>query len=220
MSINVFCIVAKTGAGKSEYLKRIISDKNFINKFNLKMLTYGTTRKKREGEVNGIDYYFHTKDEFHNIPREDLIEVRSYFMINDGEVEYFTKKEYFETESNILCITSPYQFENYRNWISKQNILYKNKYNLNLIIIDTSLENRLLRSVKRLKNKNDKDILEICRRLIEEAVEYDNVASKVPELIDPMTSTNTCFINNDNEGDQYIEENISIIKEFIRRRIK
>lgn len=220
MSINVFCIVAKTGAGKSEYLKRIISDKNFINKFNLKMLTYGTTRKKREGEVNGIDYYFHTKDEFNNIPREELIEVRSYFMINDGEVEYFTKKEYFETESNILCITSPYQFENYRNWISKQNILYKNKYNLNLIIIDTSLENRLLRSVKRLKNKNDKDILEICRRLIEETVEYDNVASKVPELIDPMTSTNTCFINNDNEGDQYIEENISIIKEFIRRRIK
>ena len=58
---GVFIISGPSGSGKDTVLKRII-ETNDVNK----IIGY-TTRPIREGEVNGIDYYFVSKEEFENI---------------------------------------------------------------------------------------------------------------------------------------------------------
>ena len=45
---NIFCILAKTGAGKSFYYNKLIEDKQFMEKNNIRTLVYGTTRKPRK----------------------------------------------------------------------------------------------------------------------------------------------------------------------------
>ena len=54
--IRLFCIVGKTGTGKSTYLNKILEDKEFLEAHNLSNLVYGTTRKKRNGEIDGVDF--------------------------------------------------------------------------------------------------------------------------------------------------------------------
>jgi guanylate kinase len=213
-TINIFCLVAKTKCGKNMYLERILSDKKFISKNNLVKLRYGTTKKVTKEDKD--NYYYFSKEEFKDISNnEDLIECRSYYTITEGIVYYFTKSEYFGGTRNIICITTPYQYENYKIWCAKENIKHPGKYNLNMIYIESSINNR----VKRIADSTSDEIemCEVFRRFIEDKHEFDNAFERLPELIDPMLSSNVCCIRNDSKDD--IDRNISSIKNFITNRI-
>lgn len=213
---NVFCILSKTGGGKSEYMNRIVSDHFFMKKNDLSLLVYGTTRNRRKYEKDGVDYYYHTQEEYDNIPDSELVESRSYYTLNDGTIYYFTKAEYFNKKSkNVICITSPFQYENYRNWFAKENIKGNHKYRIFMIILETDLRIRIDRISKRANS--DKDLYEMCRRIVEEKNEFEDVQKRIPELIDPMMSTNVCYINNNDYSEESILENIDKIKTFIEK---
>lgn len=217
---NIFCILAKTGAGKSFYYNKLIEDKQFMEKNNISALVYGTTRKPRDGEIDGVDYYFYSREEYKKIPYEDLVEQRTYYTINDGKISYFTKKEFFDDKDNIICIVSPYQYDSYKNWCLKQNIIQTDvKYCLYLIYIDTNIKIRLKRLVDRGSTEND--IYEACRRCLEEKSEFENVSKHVPEINDPKSLDNhTIYINNDSDKNEDIAKNLSDIKSFIAVYIK
>lgn len=217
--INIFCFLGKTGSGKSEYINSIIDNSKFMKDNNLSLLVYGTTRKKRTKEVEDVDYHFISKEEFDNIPETDLVECRTYYKFDEGEVKYFTKNEYFDINNNIICITSPYQYESYRNWIAKENIKHPGKYNLFLIIIDTDVATRVERCIKR-SSRDDTVVYETCRRILEERNEFENVAKRVPELKDIMIYNTNCYINNNNEGTRFIKRNLEKIKVFISKNCK
>jgi guanylate kinase len=213
-SINIFCFVSQTGGGKSMYLKALFEDKKFLRDNDVKMIIYGTTRKMRPGELEGIDYYFHSEKEYKEIPEDKIIESRSYYTLNDGTVYYFTKDEYLDCKcKNLVCICSPYQYESYRTWCSKENIKTPNKYGIFLINLDTNIKTRVQRLLDRADNESM--IYEFCRRVVEERSEFDNVSKRVPELLEPMMNNNVCFINNDSSSEEDIRHNISTIKEFI-----
>ena len=61
MNSKYFIISAPSGSGKSS-LANFLLDKEKSLAFSIS----STTRKKRESEVHGKDYYFITKDEFKN----------------------------------------------------------------------------------------------------------------------------------------------------------
>jgi guanylate kinase len=52
-----------SGAGKSTMTNILLS--NYNN--NFKFCVSSTTRKPREGEENGVHYFFHTKEEFEEV---------------------------------------------------------------------------------------------------------------------------------------------------------
>lgn len=67
---KILVVSAPSGAGKSTLIKRIIGDFNSIV-FSVS----ATTRKPREGECNGREYFFLTKEEFEKrIERGDFLE--------------------------------------------------------------------------------------------------------------------------------------------------
>lgn len=211
---NIFCIIGRSGAGKSFYTNEIVNDKKFLKKAKLEPLVYGTTRAKRSNEKDGVDYNFITEEAFEKIPKDKLIEFRTYSTIN-GKKYYFTKTDYIEKKhNNLVCTSSLYQYESYRNWVNLQNIKKPNSYKLFLIILDASVKNRLLRVIDR-RCKTDSDIYEACRRIVEERAEFDQVSRRVPELMEPMGYNTVLYINTDDISDESNKANLNKIKEFI-----
>jgi len=56
---KIIVITAPSGAGKSSIVRKLL-----VQRHNLAFSVSCTTREKREGEVNGKDYYFISVDEF------------------------------------------------------------------------------------------------------------------------------------------------------------
>lgn len=64
-----------SGVGKGTVRKEIFDDPTTSYKYSISM----TTRQIREGEVNGVDYFFKTKEEFEALIQEDqFIEYAEY----------------------------------------------------------------------------------------------------------------------------------------------
>ena len=219
---NIFCIVGRVGSGKSYFFNSIIKDQKFMKKTNLSILTYGTTRDKKEYEEDGEEYIFISEEDFEKIPKEDLVESRTYGTLTNEINKYFTKKEYIQLpDTNLICISSLYQYESYRNWINIQNLSSNQKYHykLFLIIIEASAKDRINRALKN-KCKGTNDIYEICRRFVEEKAEYEIVSKRVPELYDPMAYPEVLYINNDDSMIENTNFNLERIKTFILNKIQ
>lgn len=68
---KVIIISGPSGVGKKTIIDRFINDK----RFNLKYSVSATTRKPRDGEINGKDYYFLSEEEFNkNIENNNFLE--------------------------------------------------------------------------------------------------------------------------------------------------
>ena len=214
MSKNIFCVVGESGAGKSYYINSIVLDTRFMKKAKLEPLVYGTTRLPRDGEVDGVDYNFMSLEDYNKISKSDLVEFRTYNTIN-GEKYYFTRSDYIKNKkNNLICAASLYQYESYRNWINLENIKNPGSYELYLIILNANVKNRLLRVIEKRCNTDD-DIYETCRRIVEEKAEFDQVKSRVPELMDPMSHSSVLFVNTNNITNESNKFNLEKIKQFI-----
>lgn len=83
----LFILSGPSGVGKGTVRKRL-----FEYETNLKYSISKTTRKKRPGEIDGVDYYFKTEEEFKKLIEEDkLLEYAKY-------VDHFygTPRDYVE----------------------------------------------------------------------------------------------------------------------------
>lgn len=66
---NLFVVSGPSGAGKSTICRRV------RKMLNINLATSATTRKPRKGEVNGVDYYFLSVEEFEKkLEKGDFLE--------------------------------------------------------------------------------------------------------------------------------------------------
>ncbi|CAM4027846.1 guanylate kinase [Bacillus manliponensis] len=77
-----------SGVGKGTVRKELFSQENTNLQYSISM----TTRKPREGEVDGVDYFFRTKEEFEEMIRNDQLLEWAEFVGN----YYGTPIEYVE----------------------------------------------------------------------------------------------------------------------------
>lgn len=89
----VIVIMGKSLSGKS-YLQKELVKQGFP-----KMIT-ATTRPKRQGEINGQDYYFVDKI------AEDAIAPRKYHVVNNQEWDYYLPKDEFTKVSNANPVST------------------------------------------------------------------------------------------------------------------
>lgn len=121
---SLIVLSSPSGGGKTTLAKHLIALYPEI-----KFSTSATTRKKREGEINGKDYFFLSKDEFNEkIDRDELIEYEEIFgnyygtlrnvtenAINQDELLIFdidvlgalSIKEAFPNDSLLIFISPP-----------------------------------------------------------------------------------------------------------------
>lgn len=166
----VFIILGETGSGKSTIYNAIINDEEFAKKVRLKPLVYATTRKPREGEVEGKDYYFKEKMEYIRDKAfriNDILEDRTYNKNDEGEVHYYTMKSHLEIEDEfdgMLCAGSVNQFLSYK----------RAGINVIPIIVRADVKTRINRCINR-EDVDDNKCIEICRRIWEESYEFSKI---------------------------------------------
>ena len=75
--IMIKLLIGKSGAGKDTLLKSLVKE-------GYKPIVAYTTRPMREGEKEGIDYFFVSAEEFEKLKDGQLTEYRSYNTLFDG----------------------------------------------------------------------------------------------------------------------------------------
>ena len=90
-----------SGVGKGTVRKEIFDDPTTSYKYSISM----TTRQMREGEVNGVDYFFKTKEEFEALIQEDqFIEYAEYVGNDYGTPVQYVKDTMAEGHDVFLEI--------------------------------------------------------------------------------------------------------------------
>lgn len=90
---RIFIIAGPTNAGKDTIMKQLLLNKSL----NLSKIITSTSRPIRNGETNGIDYYFYTKAEF-----EDMVAKNDFFewALVHNEYKGIQKKSIYENRFN------------------------------------------------------------------------------------------------------------------------
>lgn len=183
---KVIAICGKSGSGKDSILKGVLNKKPEVF---APIVSY-TTRPKREGEIEGVDYYFITSEQMASkIMNGEMLEATSF----NGWV-YGTSIDSLKDDKVNIGV---YNLEGLEYLIEN-----KNEIDSLIFYIDASNKIRLLRSLNREENP---DIDEIIRRYGTDKTDFLDF---VPSEIDAMT------LHNESEKDLSfcIENVISLTK--------
>lgn len=176
---KLFCIIGLTGSGKSEFYKRILEKFNDRFSDTIEPLVYHTTRAKREGEEEGIDYHFVNNEEYNELSfRNQVVERRIYHTENNGNVVYFTTLDDIDSTkaASLITVASIEQLDNY----IKYNELCQ-AFDIYVIKIECDTKVRFDR-VSKNRCKTEQDFLELSRRMVQETKDWEiekEVISKI-----------------------------------------
>ena len=141
---NILAIMGPSGSGKDSLVKEVLKQ----NPDGFHKIIHTTTRPMREGEVNGVDYFFVSPEEFaEQVINFELIEATSF---NDWF--YGTNKMYLSQDKLNIGVFNPEAIEA---------LLESPMINLMVIELAASDKTRLLRQLNREENP---DVHEIIRR--------------------------------------------------------
>lgn len=138
---KLIVIAGPSGVGKGTIISGLLNE-NIILSISM------TTRKKREGEIEGKHYYFVTKDEFREkIKNNEFVEYEEFFNNFYGTPKGFIEKNIKEGKSVILEIETK----------GALNIMKKYKDGIFIFIMPPSIE-ELERRLASRGNENDEQI--------------------------------------------------------------
>ncbi len=193
---KIFLLMGKSTAGKDTVYKALITDKEL----GLKKVIPYTTRPMRDGETDGIQYFFKNEDDYQKMKSADkIIEERTYYT-NYGEWRYFTADDgqINLEKGNYLVIGTLESYCYIRNYFGKEKV--------EPLLIDVDAKIRLHRAMDREDKQEHPKYDEMCRRFL--ADEEDFSEEKIKEA-----ALERRFYNNGEIGD-CIQE----IREFILSR--
>lgn len=180
---KIFCIMGKSSSGKDTIYRKLLKDKKLALK---KIITY-TSRPMRDGEKEGVQYFFRTKDEMDAFEKQGrLVEKRVYHTIL-GDWYYFTVDDgQVEKDGNYVIITTLDQFAKIRDYWKKDCVLP--------IYIEVDDGERLKRALRREMSQEKPQYEEMCRRFLADNKDFskENLeAAKVDRVFENRTLTET-----------------------------
>ena len=169
---KIFYIMGKSASGKDKIYSRLAGDK----KLNLKKLILYTTRPVRDGEEDGVQYYF-TDDqklkEFEEAGK--VIESRTYntvygvwtyFTADDGQIDL--------KNGNYLGIGTLESFQKMKNYYGKDSVIP--------IYIEVENGERLIRAIRREQKQETPKYKELCRRFLADEEDFSEEKIKEAEI--------------------------------------
>lgn len=154
--------MGKSSSGKDTIYKRILEDKEL----NLKNLVTYTTRPIREGEQNGVEYFFVGEEELCKLEAEGkVIELREYNTVH-GIWKYFTAndEQIDLANNNYLVIGTLESYNKMLNYYTDSVIMP--------IYIEVDDGIRLERALKREQLEAVPKYEEMCRRFLADQKDF------------------------------------------------
>lgn len=152
--------MGKSASGKDTIFKQIKERMP-----NLKTIVIYTTRPIREGEQEGVEYYFVDEKRLAELEAQGkVIELRAYNTVH-GVWKYFTVDDgQFDGDENYIAIGT---LESYAKMLA-----YMGTDSLVPIYIDVDDGVRLLRAVERERKQKEPKYEELCRRFLADAEDF------------------------------------------------
>lgn len=189
---KIYYMMGKSSTGKDTLFKRILSDE----RLQLKTLVPYTTRPIRDGETEGIEYFFCDDAKVAEFEAEGkIIERRdyntmhgiwTYFTADDGQVDL--------ENQDYLVIGTLESYQKIREYYGKDVVVP--------IYIEVEDGERLQRALNRERTQVNPKYEEMCRRFLADAKDFAEENLKAAEI-------ERRFVNGD------LEETEHQIKEFI-----
>lgn len=153
-------LLGDTSAGKDTLMNMLLD----IEELNLNRVVSHTTRPKREGEVDGITYYFVSNEKFRlERVKKNFIETRSYNTIHNGEEDtwyYGLHKDSISEDGKYIAILDGNGTIEFMDYVGRENV----------IPIYIKVDEHILR--ERLKQRGD-ELAEVNRRLKEDKIKFN-----------------------------------------------
>ena len=159
---KIFFVLGKSCSGKDTIFKKLKEDRQL----NLNTVTGYTTRPMREGEINGVEYFFVNNEELEALKnQEKVIECRdyntvygvwSYFTVDDGQINL--------EKGNYLYIGTLESYE--------QMVRYYGKEVVVPIYVEVETGERLTRAVNRERQQENPKYTELCRRFLADEEDF------------------------------------------------
>lgn len=160
---KIFCLMGKSSSGKDTISKKLLQDKQL----NLKSIIPYTTRPIRHNEVQGLDYYFVSKELLaHYREMGKIIEQRDYYTIH-GKWSYCTIDDgqiKLTQDNNYLLIATLESYENLQNYFVASDVIP--------LYIEVDDGVRLLRAIEREKQQAQPNYEELCRRFLADSNDF------------------------------------------------
>lgn len=160
---KLFCIMGKSASGKDTIFKHLVRDESL----GLKTIVSYTTRPMREGEKDGEEYYFVSRETLEAFSaRGQVIECRnyrtihgvwSYFMVNDGQID-------FSGEKDSVIIGTLESYMQIRNYFGEAHVVP--------IYIEVEDGLRLSRALERERQQARPKYAELCRRFLADTEDF------------------------------------------------
>lgn len=173
MNKIIIALVGKAGSGKDTIASALKAQRPEWN-----MIVSCTTRPMREGEQEGVNYYYLTNEEFAaKVLNGDMLEV-TYF----NNWHYGAAKSCLKDGVNI-GVFNPEGFDCLR-----ETQLYDNEITVIGFYIDCEDKLRMLRQLSRESNP---DVEEICRRFFADLEDFEDVVADIEAYGLKYTKNNT-----------------------------
>lgn len=154
----IFYLMGKSATGKDSIYKKLLSEN-----FGLKEVTIYTTRPKRDGEVDGIEYYFVDENYFNN-NKNRLIEKREYYTMY-GKWYYATMDDgKINKDENYLMIGTLESYNSLKKYYGEDQIFP--------IYLHVDKDIRRERAIKREENQDEPKFEEMARRFLADEVDF------------------------------------------------
>ena len=159
---KIFYIMGKSATGKDTIYKEIST--HFQSQ--LKKIVSYTTRPIREGERQGVEYFFVDEKKAEELADEGrIIELREYQTVM-GPWKYFTvhDNQINLEENNYLVIGTLESYLSMRKYFGEETMVP--------IYIEVEDGDRLLRAVNREQKQPAANFSEVCRRYLADEVDF------------------------------------------------
>ena len=194
---KIFLLMGKSTSGKDTIYKSLIKDEELA----LKMVVLYTTRPMRDGETDGVQYFFKSEEDYQSLKAsKKIIEERTYHT-NYGPWRYFTADDgQIDLKTgNYLVIGTLESYCYTRDYFGSENVVP--------LLIDVDARTRLERAMHREAKQEHPKYDEMCRRFL--ADEEDFSEEKIAEA-----GVTKRFFNNA-EIESCIQEIAGYIKSFL-----
>lgn len=159
---KIFVLMGKSASGKDTVYARLLED----SRLKLKPYVGYTTRPKRSGETEGVEYHFTTEAELKHFEDSGrLIEKRVYHTVYGDWFYYSVDDENTDLANNdYLCIGTLESFVKMRDYYGADRIVP--------VYIEVEDGLRLERAIRRERAQKEPGYAEVCRRFLGDARDF------------------------------------------------
>lgn len=158
---KIYYMMGKSSSGKDTLFREILEEMP-----QLKTVTLYTTRPMREGEQDGVEYFFVAEDTLQSYEKQGkVIEQRAYETVH-GIWRYATVDDGQEDlkHEDYLMIGTLESYEKMRSYYGEERIVP--------IYIEVEDGERLMRALKRERQQETPRYAEMCRRFLADTQDF------------------------------------------------